>query len=180
MTVKGSLFVPPLLAPQLKISTLEGHFLTVHRQDRLHTGLRPMICHGAGLVQRLDIELGRAAAVLTEQEPAEGVIDGGLAGGVVAVDGAVPSLEIQGQAVATLEIRQGQALDRDRSHCFLYLLGVQYSWYFTFAVVGVAPPAAAFIFGQLCWRRDGGCSAICPPASPLLPPGHPCWAYPPK
>ena len=95
-----------------------------------------MVCHGAGLVQRLDVELGRAAAVLAEQEPAEGVIDGGLAGGVVAVDGAVPSLEIQGQAVATLEIRQGQALDRDRFHCFLYLLGVQYSWYFTFAVVG--------------------------------------------
>ena len=71
-----------------------------------------MVLHTALQRQRLDVEILLSVAVLAEQEPGKAVIDAGLANGVLAVDGGVPAVKVDLQALVTLEIfkRQGNKL----------------------------------------------------------------------
>ena len=90
-----------------------------HVEFRLYRGNGIVILDLSIRQERFDAErlfVALPEAVLAEQEPAEGIIDRGLAAGVVAVDTTAPSIKIQLQMCMALEIFQHQALDLDYTH----------------------------------------------------------------
>ena len=57
-----------------------------------------------------------AGAVFAKQQPGNSIINAGLAGSVVAVDGSIATIKIQCQAVMTLEVFKHQPLNSNFSH----------------------------------------------------------------
>ena len=70
-----------------------------------------VVGHVASGVKGLDFKLGRTAEVLAKEEPHDSVREGGLAGGVVAVDAHVLALGLYSELLYALPVLEGERVE---------------------------------------------------------------------
>ena len=112
-----------LRAPPLIVILAESDTQAVNAHGSLNGRDGRMVCNLSVRAKRLDLEIGASLAILSVKEPAEGIVHGGLSGGIITEDGCTAALEIQIQVAASLEINDAERFQRNDIHVdFSFLL----------------------------------------------------------